>query len=176
MVVTLWVWCVSVALWVWHSVSQTQFGSVDVESNAQHDAYLERMKAEAEDRDSEDGGDQEGSAVWGLLTCVCSVLWGVPVCVGGPRWGMLACVGLCGVCLPVWVGLCGACTHVWVGLCRVCLPVWVGRAHLCGCCSGEVPCCVIVCVQRTQTLWLEIAVRMTWSELSVSCDSHVTFK
>ena len=95
-----------------HPISQTQFGSVDVESNEQHDAYLERMKAEAEDRDSEDGGEQEGSAVWGVLTCVCSALW------GGPRWGVLACVGgAVWMCSPVSVGLGEACSPVWVGLC-----------------------------------------------------------
>lgn len=91
-----------------HLPSQTQFGSLDVESSAQHDAYLERMKAEAEDRDSEDGEEEQASL-----------------------------------------------------LCTACLPV-------CGCWYSEVCCavlCVVVCAQRTQTLWLEIAVRMTLSEL-----------
>ena len=64
-----------------HLPSQTQFGSLDVESSAQHDAYLERMKAEAEDRDSEDGEEEQASLLCTACLPVCGCWYSEVLCV-----------------------------------------------------------------------------------------------
>ena len=61
---------------------------MDVESNEQHDVYLERMKAEAEDRDSEDGEDRQDTLFCNGVVCVCAaVVRSVVMCSSGEECG-----------------------------------------------------------------------------------------